>query len=171
MFDTDDKLSTNAILQKLPVFAGLYPEEYAHIRNICIPARFPENHVIFAEGEGSPCMYVLLAGEIELSTRKQGRIYTLKPGEIFGEIGLLAQKKRTATATTRSPAALLQINSDAFRLLLGREPRISYAIMHNITLNLSEHIIRMNKSDILEYIPPQQGDAVNLGPQQFKRQG
>lgn len=150
---TEGKLSISGILKKLPVFAGLYAEEYEHIRDICVPANFPAGQVIFQEGDGSPCMYVLLSGEIDLHTQDQGTIYSLKPGEIFGEIGLISQKKRTATATTRTPTALLQINSDSLQLLLGRNPRISYAIMRNITLNLSEHIIRMNKSGILDYIP------------------
>jgi CRP-like cAMP-binding protein len=164
----DDKRSINGILKKLPVFAGLYPHEYEHIRTICVPANFPAGRVIFAEGDGSPCMYVLLSGDVEICTREQGVIYTLRPGEIFGEIGLLSQKKRTATATTRSPSALLQINGDTFRLLLGREPRISYVIMHNITLNLSEHIIRMNKGGVLDYIPS--GETGPGGPQ-YRRQG
>lgn len=165
---TDDKRSINAILKKLPVFAGLYAHEYEHIRTICVPANFPAGRVIFEEGDGSPCMYVLLSGDIEISTRDQGVIYTLKPGEIFGEIGLLSQKKRTATATARSPSALLQINGDTFRLLLGREPRISYAIMHNITINLSEHIIRMNKNGVLDYIPQSEPSP---GGTNYKRQG
>jgi CRP/FNR family cyclic AMP-dependent transcriptional regulator len=149
-----EKLTISGILKKLPVFAGLYPEEYEHIRDICVPANFPTDQVIFKEGDGSPCMYVLLSGEIELSTKDLGIIYNLKPGEIFGEIGLISQKKRTATATTRTPSSLLKINGDSLQLLLGREPRISYAIMRNITLNLSEHIIRMNKTGVLDYIPP-----------------
>lgn len=156
---SEAKLSISNILKKLPVFAGLYAEEYEHIRDICIPANFPAGQVIFNEGDGSPCMYVVLSGEIELHTKGQGSIYTLKPGEIFGEIGLISQKKRTATATTRTPAALLQINSDSLQLLLGRNPRISYAIMRNITLSLSEHIVRMNKSGILDYIPTNSATA------------
>jgi CRP-like cAMP-binding protein len=167
---SDDKHSINSILKKLPVFAGLYPREYEHIRTICVPANVPADRVIFAEGDGSPCMYVLLSGEVEISTHDQGVIYTLKPGEVFGEIGLLSQKKRTATATTRGPCALLQINGDTFRLLLGREPRISYAIMHNITLNLSEHIVRMNKSGVLDYIPPEPV-APAADDVHYKRQG
>jgi CRP-like cAMP-binding protein len=150
----EDTSKISSILQKLPVFAGLYPEEYEHIRHICLSARVNDGETLFTEGDSSPCMYVLLSGEVQLRTCAQGLIHTLRPGELFGEIGLISQKKRTATAIACAPIILLQINGDAFRLLLGREPRISFAIMRNITLNLAEHIVRMNKSNILDYIPP-----------------
>ncbi len=145
--------SIASILHKLPVFAGLYAQEYAHIRDICQPARFPTGHTLFREGDGSPCMYVLLDGEIELSSRDQDPLHTVRPGETFGEIGLIAQQKRTATATCLAPVTLLQINGDAFRLLLGREPRISFAIMRNITLGLSGHIVRMNRQGLPDSLP------------------
>ena len=48
---------------------------------------------------------------------------------------------------------LLQINGDVFQELLAREPRISFMIMRNITLNLANHIARMNKGDMLDFIP------------------
>jgi len=153
MQQTDSIAPIAGILQKLPVFAGLYEQEYAHIRAICRPARFASGHTLFREGDGSPCMYVLLDGEISLSSEGLGPLHTVRPGETFGEIGLIAQQKRTATATSLSPVTLLQINGDAFRLLLGREPRISFAIMRNITLGLSQHIVRMNRQGLPDCLP------------------
>ena len=77
---TEETSKISAILQKLPVFAGLYPEEYDHIRKICIPASIEDGEAIFVEGDGSPCMYVLLSGEVQLRTSKQGKIHTFQPG-------------------------------------------------------------------------------------------
>lgn len=143
----------SAILRKLPVFAGLSADEYAHIQKICRPARVEDGETLFVEGDSSPCMYVLLSGDIQLRTHNQGPIHSLKPGELFGEIGLISQQDRTATAIARAPSLLLQINGDVFQELLAREPRISFFIMRNITLNLANHIARMNKGDMLDFIP------------------
>jgi CRP-like cAMP-binding protein len=142
-----------AILQKLPVFSGLSASEYAHIQKICQPARVADGETLFVEGDSSPCMYVLLSGDIQLRTHNQGPIHTLTPGELFGEIGLISQQNRTATAIARAPSVLLQIDGDVFKELLTREPRISFIIMRNITLNLANHIARMNKGDMLDFIP------------------
>lgn len=138
-----------AILQKLPVFAGLSADEYSHIQKICQPARFADGETLFVEGDPSPCMYVLLSGDIQLRTHTQGPIHALNPGELFGEIGFICQQNRSATAISRAASVLLQINYNAFQNLVMREPRISFTIMRNIIMNLSNHITRMNKGEML----------------------
>jgi CRP-like cAMP-binding protein len=149
----DDQRRITAILQKLPLFSGLYNNELTYIRSICIPCHFPQGHTIFEEGDGSPCMYVLLSGHVDLLTQTQGRIYTLHPGEVFGEIGLVSQNKRTASAQARDDCVLLRINRDDFNLMLGKHPRVSSIILRNITMGLANHIVRMNKNAITEYLP------------------
>jgi len=142
----------SAILQKLPVFSGLTEDEYGHIQKICQPARFDDGETLFVEGDSSPCMYVLLSGDVQLRTHDQGPIHSLNPGELFGEIGFISQQNRTATAIARARVVLLQINYDVFQNLVLREPRISFTIMRNIIMNLSNHITRMNKGDVLDFI-------------------
>lgn len=147
-----DSRRISAILQKLPVFAGLSASEYEHIRQICQPARLEDGETLFVEGDSSPCMYVLLSGEIQLRTHSQGRIHTMKPGELLGEIGMIAQQNRTATAIASAPAVLLQIDNDAFEKLLHRAPHICFTIMRNVTRNLANHIVRMTKTDATDYL-------------------
>jgi CRP-like cAMP-binding protein len=138
-----------AILQKLPVFAGLSPAEFGYIQKICQPARIGDGETLFVEGDSSPCMYVLLSGEIQLRTHDQGRIHSFSPGELFGEIGLVTHQNRTATAIACAPSVLLQINDDAFHNLLSHEPHVGFTIMRNIITNLANHIDRLNKVDSL----------------------
>jgi len=144
-----DNYDITAILQKLPVFSGLSADEYSHIQKICQPARFADGETLFVEGDSSPCMYVLLSGDVQLRTHNQGPIHSLNPGELFGEIGFICQQNRSATAIARAPTVLLQINYDVFQNLVLREPRISFTIMRNIIMNLSNHITRMNDGDML----------------------
>ena len=143
----------SAILQKLPVFAGLTASEYEHIRQICQPAQVEDGETLFVEGDSSPCMYVLLSGEIQLRTHDQGKIHTIQPGELLGEIGMIAQQERTATAIASAPSVLLQIDNDAFEKLLYRAPHICFTIMRNVTRNLSNHIVRMTKAGSQDHIP------------------
>lgn len=148
-----EKLKIVRVFKKLPIFYGLREDEYGHLRSACSHTSFLEGEIIFAEGDGSPCLYILLTGEVELQTDKQGFIHKLKPGDIFGEIGLITQQKRTATAISKTDVTLLIIKSENLNLLLGKHPRISSIIMRNITQHLANHIIRMNKATSLEHIP------------------
>jgi CRP-like cAMP-binding protein len=143
------------ILQKLPVFAGLTADEFEHIRRICVPVKQEDGETLFVEGDHSPCMFVLLSGEVQLRTSKQGKIHTVTAGELLGEIGMIAQQARTATAIASAPSVLLQIDSHAFEDLLNRAPRICFKIMRNVTRIMSGHLVRMTQAgtDNLDYLP------------------
>lgn len=151
---TKDRSKISSILQKLPIFVGLSPEEYEHIHKICVPVTVSANEPIFLEGEDSDCMYALLFGSVQLQTQSKGVIHTVKSGEVFGEIGFISKQKRTASAIADGTSVLLKIDTNAFQTLLDQHPRISYTIMRNITLSLADHINRMNKSNnFLDYLP------------------
>lgn len=148
-----DKSKISTILQKLPIFVGLTPEEVEHIHRICVPVTVTKDETVFIEGDDSTCMYVLMFGQIQLRTHKKGIIHTVKPGEVFGEIGFINQQKRTATAIANGTSILLQLDSETFHQLLEDHPRISFTIMRNITLSLADHITRMNKTGSLDFLP------------------
>lgn len=150
---TQDKSKISTILQKLPIFVGLSPEEVEHIHQICVPVTVTENEMVFTEGDDSTCMYVLMFGQIQLRTRKKGIIHSVESGDVFGEIGFINNQKRTATAIATRTSILLQLDSDAFHQLLEEHPRISFTIMRNITLSLADHITRMNKTGSLDFLP------------------
>lgn len=148
-----EKLKIIRVFKKLPIFYGLRENEYDFLRSICSHTSFLAEDIVFAEGDGSPCLYILLTGKVVLKTDKGGVIHTLNPGDIFGEIGLITQQKRTATAVADTDVTLLLIKGEDLNLVLGRQPRISSIIMRNITQHLASHIVRMNKAASLEHIP------------------
>jgi len=143
-----------AILKKIPLFTGLYEDEFVILSSLFIAKEFQPERIIFRETDASMCMYVLLAGAVELSTIESGPIYTLKPGEIFGEIGLISQNPRTATAKTAVKTALMEITREDYNTLMSKYPHISNIMMRNIALSLSNHIVRMTNGDSTEVVDP-----------------
>lgn len=148
------KTQISTILRKIPVFTNLTADEYEHIRKICVPTRVDDGTTLFVEGDKSPCMYVLLTGEIQLRTSNQGKIHTFLPGDLLGEIGMIAQQERTATAIACGPSFLMEIDSHAFEQLLSHSPGICFKIMRNVTRIMSGHMVRMTQAgaDELNYL-------------------
>ena len=142
------------LLGRLPLFAGLWNEELLEIGSMCRVLRADANLALFDEGETSDGLYVLLSGKVEIRTRKAGRLHMVLPGDIFGEIGLITQRRRTASAITRDESALLELRRDEFNRLLGSAPRVAAVTLRNITEHLAAHLIRMNDRVTTEYLPP-----------------
>lgn len=150
-----DKQQIIRALRKISLWAGLTDEELEVVYQCCKPVKSGADEVIFKEGSPSHDLYILLSGRVDIITLKKGVIHTLTENETFGEIGLITQNTRSATALSVMPCNMLTFNHADFNRLLGTYPRISAIMMRNITTSLSQHIVRMNQSE-LEYLPSKQ---------------
>lgn len=139
-------------LKKIPLWSGLTDNELKAVYQRCKPVQSGEDEVIFKEGTASHDLFILLSGKVDIITLKKGVIHTIDVNETFGEIGLITQNTRSATALSTEKSNMLKMNHLEFNTLLGTHPRISAIMMKNITSALSQHIIRMNQSE-LEYLP------------------
>lgn len=83
---------------------------------------FPEGTVLFREGDPPDVIYMVETGLIELSVRRPDggvmQIGTVGPGEIFGEMALIDDKARMATAKVALEARLVCIPPAAFKAQL-----------------------------------------------------
>ena len=72
-----------------------------------------DGDVVVREGDPGDRCYVIAAGEIVLS-KLSGWQMTMGPSDFFGEIALLRDTPRTATATAAGPGLLLALGRDEF---------------------------------------------------------
>ena len=73
-------------------------------------------------------MYVVIEGEVELRIGDKV-IETVGPGEPFGEMALIDQAPRTATATARTPCKLAVISEKRFLFMVAQTPHFALQIM------------------------------------------
>src|SRR5437867_1778442 len=82
---------------------------------------FKAGDVLFREGERGAEMFVIQAGRVRISRSVRGQDSTLAllgPGEFFGEMAILNQKPRGATATVVEPARLLVLDGKTFETMI-----------------------------------------------------
>ncbi len=139
-------------LSKIPLFFGLGPKELKVVLSLCKSVNFRQGDTIFSEGDPSHNMYILLSGTVYIVTERNGIIANLNPCDIFGEIGLITQRTRSASVLAKTDCRLFRIDHVEFNFLAGRSPRISSILMRNISTNLANHVVRMNNAP-LEHIP------------------
>jgi len=104
---------------------GVKLDPFIHEQNprICEPGE-----VIFRAYDMGAEMYVVLEGEVELSIDSQV-LETLGPGEPFGEMALIDQAPRVATAVAKTPAKLAVLPEKRFLFLVQTTPTFALQIM------------------------------------------
>jgi CRP/FNR family cyclic AMP-dependent transcriptional regulator len=84
--------------------------------------------VLFREGDPGGEMYVIQSGEVEISRimgDKRQTLAVLPPGEFFGEMAIVNDRPRSATATIKKRARLLVIDGDTFEAMLRGKTEIA----------------------------------------------
>jgi CRP/FNR family cyclic AMP-dependent transcriptional regulator len=105
---------------------------------------YEPGQVIFSEGEPGDEMFIIIEGEVEIrkrtsmSTAKTLTIF--KPGDIFGEMAIIENKPRSASAVATKASRMLAFNEAMFMAMIERNPDFAKKMI----LVLSE---RLRKSD------------------------
>lgn len=94
---------------------------------------FPKDTVLFRKGEARQCAYLIDSGHVDIIGNDEGgedkRLCHIGPGEIFGEMALVDDTPRTATAVTASECEIFIIPRDALHnRLQGLDPIITLLI-------------------------------------------
>ena len=95
---------------------------------------------LFREGDDGRDMFVVLAGAIELVVR--GRmVETVEAGGIFGEMALVENRPRIATAVVKADAKIVRVDERRFLFLVQQNPFFSLQVMAVI----AERLRRMDE--------------------------
>jgi CRP-like cAMP-binding protein len=123
------------LLRKVPLFHGVSRRELAKIAALAVEVSYPDGVPLLRQGKRDDGFFILLNGEVDV--RRGARlVQTLKRGQFFGEIGLLANLPRTATVTTGTPVDVLRIAGGDFRNLLRSSPTLSLAVLEELAYRL-----------------------------------
>lgn len=105
------------------VFAYLHTELF-HAAERKKLVDLADGEMVFAEGEPSDRLYVVMSGNIHLTRNRHGRDELLAeagPGDVIGEMGVIQKLPRFATATASGPTQLYMMKEE--ELFLGSEGR------------------------------------------------
>ena len=117
------------------------------------PESFAAGATLFAEDEKgglfkSPKMYVLILGEIEMIAQNQV-IGTVRAGETFGEMAVIAQAARTATAKAKTQCTVIGLDEKQFQQALQHKPEFALMLMSIMNNRLRSTITRLRASGSL----------------------
>ncbi|MDY0002219.1 MAG: Crp/Fnr family transcriptional regulator [Polyangia bacterium] len=108
---------------------------------------YPRGTVLFKEGESGSEMYVIHAGRVRLTRGKgalEQTLAILPPGEFFGEMAIVMDRPRTATATVEEEARLLVLDSTTFETMVRNNAEIALRIIRKLAARLEAANIQVD---------------------------
>ena len=124
------------LLARMPLFAGLAPDELAQIGGLTEDIEVAAGTELTHEGRYEGWFYLVVAGTVEIA-RGGVAVDTVGAGDFVGEISLLDDGPRTATATTLTPCELLRVNNAQFDSLLEASPAIRQGLQEAMEARLA----------------------------------
>ena len=103
--------------------------------------RFPSGTVLFREGDRGEEMFILQSGKVKISKKIRGvekTLATLEKGEFFGEMAILNDKPRSASAETVEDSDMLVIDRKTFETLLRSNVEIAIRFIKRLADRLRE---------------------------------
>jgi CRP/FNR family transcriptional regulator, cyclic AMP receptor protein len=130
------------LLGGVPVFSTLVPEDLQRIAEFAVPREFESGEVVFREGDASDTCYVVRDGRARaLRTHTDGRTLTLAtfgPGDIFGELALFEDERRSATVEAIERTGTVAVLGPDMRRLMAEHAEISSRLVIALGRRLRE---------------------------------
>ena len=138
-----EQLRRLQLLEKVPLFAGLSRRQLGKLLVKLFEKEYEPNETIFLEGEPGKALFVVLDGRVSIWRADHGgehRLATLGPEGYFGELALIDELPRSATARADEHSALLILYKSHFDDLIEGHSKIAIAVMGNLLKTLAGYV-------------------------------
>ena len=136
-------------VERFNIFAGWTPERLAALSRHLKPRSFAMGEMLIEAGTAAKSLYFLSEGRVNVQITVSGgvtrRISTIDAGNLFGELALFAQSRRTADVVAASDGKLFELNADSILELAAEEPKLHAALALAVGASLAERLGRANR--------------------------
>ena len=130
------------LLRRVPAFETLGEDDLQRVAEVAVPRNFGRQQVIFREGDDSDTCYIVRTGQARaVREHPDGRTITLAhfgPGDIFGELAMFDDEKRSATVEVVDDTEVVGILGPDMRRLMREHPDIAPKLVISLGRRLRE---------------------------------
>jgi CRP-like cAMP-binding protein len=134
-------------LSRVPFFAALEPDARRLVAFSAETRILRAGDVLFRKGEPSDGAYVLMQGSVVLDAQDNGAadFEVSLPYSLIGEVALISDTLRPATAIARQPTTVLKIPRRLFHRVLNEYPSSAQALRQMIETRLADFTQHLDK--------------------------
>jgi CRP-like cAMP-binding protein len=114
---------------------------------------YRDGEVIVRQGEVGGCMYVILAGKVEVLIEDQGRnvrVATRREQEFFGEMAIFEREVRSATVRALGDARILTIDKRNLMRAIDEDPSMAFRLIQGMAhriRDLTNEVVQLRRED------------------------
>ena len=130
-------------LKRVSLFTELPPQVLEQIARITLSAQVPAGKILFYEGDPGDSLFMVGAGEIEvyLTDRDTGvdiPLRRFKPLEYFGEMSLITEEPRSASARATVDSEMHMLTVEAFQRIVAHVPAVGLALSRELARRIRD---------------------------------
>ena len=131
-------------LSQISIFNNLDFNLLGRIINITYTKMYQKGETIFNEGDIGKAIFIIVSGNVEItkkiSEKEEGILVILGSGDFFGEMALLEELPRSATARAIEESEIYIIYKVNFDSLIEKYPQVGVKIIKNLAAILSKRL-------------------------------
>jgi len=136
-------------LKQSDILYQFTPTQLELVANLCQEVVFNAGDLIFQENSSSKELYVIAQGEVDIlinrgignAEKKEAAVARLRRGQSFGEVALVDEGLRSASArASQKDTRLLIIQREKLIILCETYPQLGYRLMYNLAADLAMKI-------------------------------
>ena len=132
------------VMGRLSLFKGFSPSQLRMLMGLCEHRAVEEGDVLCEREEAAECMYVLVAGELELLSEKEERLSVVSPVQMVGEGHMLTGEAYPETVRATKTSHVFAIARFPFERFVRRDPEAQLKVYRNLAESL---MARLSGSD------------------------
>jgi len=134
--------------REVSIFQSLSTRQLGRLKQAMQKRTYHSGEKLFSQGQVGKAVFVIKSGKVELTKElKNGevkRLGILEPKQAFGEMALLEQMPRTASATVIEDGVIYLLYTATLDTLVRTSPSIGVKIMRNMAIMLSTLLRKAN---------------------------
>ena len=140
----EDRLAD--MLLKIPIFEECTRRELAAVERILHRREFLRDEVIFHQDDPGLGMYIIESGKVAIIAEPSHHVLSeLEDGEFFGELALLSEAPRSATALALTPCKVLGFFQPDLFGLIERNPKLGVKIVMHLASIIGDRLRKANE--------------------------
>jgi CRP/FNR family cyclic AMP-dependent transcriptional regulator len=137
------------LLTKVPLFACLRTDQLSRLAPLLEPVAWPRGVRVFDMGDIGLELYIITAGRVGISVdpdpSRQAFISELKAGDSLGEMALIDNEPRSATAHVLEDTQALALDNEKFQGLLLSYPELGIGMLRALSQRLRALSVKQDR--------------------------